>query len=220
MAGKKPPGGGAQAPSVEVAGDIGQAFPVGIAAEQLPDQGRGALIHGQAGALPTVAQGHDAADKLPFGDGLLLAPADVLRQVGRVIFRHGFQQALQDDALRGVGDVLHDGHHPDAALLQLRLVDGRVVAIAREAVQLPDNHDGKLPLLRVLDHPLKIRPRVPGAGERAVHILPNDGIPVFLREAVGVVELSLNGLLRLIVRGVPGIDDGVGHGNQPPKSEV
>ena len=69
----------------------------------------------------------------------------------------------------------------------------------------------KLALFSAADHALEIWPGVFGAGQGAVDVLADDFIIVFLRPGVAVVELALDGLLRLAVAGIAGVYDGISH---------
>ena len=61
-------------------------------------------------------------------------------------------------------------------------------------------------------HPLELGPAVRGAALRPVDVLSNHDMSVVLGELITGLELSLNGLLRLAVTGIAGIDDDI-HGN-------
>ncbi|MPN49554.1 hypothetical protein SDC9_197175 [bioreactor metagenome] len=74
-------------------------------------------------------------------------------------------------------------------------VNGAVISIAREAVQLPDDDHLELLLGSILDHVLEARPVIRSGGLGPVYVLMNNGVPFTLCEGVAIPELPLNGLL-------------------------
>ena len=58
----------------------------------------------------------------------------------RIVFRHAFEQAFKDDALRRVGDILHCGYKFDAVIAQRLFVHRHLVLVARKSVELIDCH--------------------------------------------------------------------------------
>ena len=199
---------GPEATAVQVREDILIALAGGVAFKDFFHHRRGARIRNQAEVLHGVAVGDGAAGEKALADRLGLSAFDVFGEVRGIILRHRLQQALQDHTLRAVRDILHDGDDADAVLLEGALINGTVVAVAGETVQLPDDDETERMLLRVFDHLLEGGAAVAGTGEGAVDILMEDRIAVFFRESVGVVQLPFDGLLRLGVGGVPRINHG------------
>ena len=164
-----------------------------------------------AAVMAIICVGHTGIDPMEvFGlIVMLLAAADVLRQVGGIILSQGFQHSLQNDSFRGFGDILHDGNHADAVLLQDPLVHGGIIPVPGKAVQFPDKHDLELMLFRVLDHPLEVRPVILRAGKGAVDIFADHAVSVLFRVGIAVVQLTFNGLFRLGMGRITGINDRV-----------
>ena len=83
-----------------------------------------------------------------------------------------------------------------------------VVSVAREAIQLPDQHDVEQPLFTVVDHTLELGTIRRSGRQRAVDVAGQNRY-VVARSVFGTFSyLALNTLLALIVRGVAGVDDG------------
>ena len=140
------------------------------------------------------------------------ATPDLLRQFRRVVFRHTLQYALHQNTAGIVADVFPGGDDPDAVLFQLGLVDGTVIAVPGKAVKLVNKDTFKRVLVTVGNHPLKLGPAVCGTALCAVDVLSNHDVPIVLGKLMASLKLSLDGLLRLAVTGVAGIDNDI-HGN-------
>nr|WP_302554353.1 hypothetical protein [uncultured Bilophila sp.] len=196
----------AHAAPVQLVDDLLLGRALGVLLKHIADDGRGFLVRDKAVVFCPVTVWDAAAAVIPLFHALAQAALYVLRKVGRVVFRHALQQPFQDDSFRAVGDVLFYRHNLDAILFQTGLVDGAVVAVAGEPVQLPDDHHFKLTLGRVLDHALEVRAGVLGAGQGAVYIFAYDGDPLLLRPGVIIMQLALYGLLCLAMGRIAGID--------------
>lgn len=83
-----------------------------------------------------------------------------------------------------------------------------VVSVAREAIQLPDQHDIEQPLFAVVDHALKLWAICRSGGQRTVDVAGQNR-HVAAHSVFGAFPyLAFDALLTLIVRGVAGVDDG------------
>ena len=83
-----------------------------------------------------------------------------------------------------------------------------VVSVARETVQLPDQHDIEQPLFTVVDHALELWAICRSGRQRAVDVAGQNR-HVIAHSVFGAFSyLALNALLALIVRGVTGVDNG------------
>jgi hypothetical protein len=83
------------------------------------------------------------------------------------------------------------------------------ITVAGEAIQLSDDDTIKLALRSVLYHALEVRPIVRFAGQGAVNVLADHGIIVPLGVFVAIAELSSDGLFRLDMGGIVGVNDGI-----------
>ena len=143
----------------------------------------------------------------------------LLGQVGGIVFGVAFQYRLQDDTLRPIRDDLGGGHQLDTILFELRLIAGAVVAVAGEAVQLPDQNDIKQLALAVLDHLLELGPVVRLGRDGAVDVVPHHGDAVLLGISGALADLAFDGFFALVVRGISGVDNG-GHGGASLRMNV
>lgn len=162
-------------------------YAIGVLLKHIADAGGALVVHHQLFILHLVAVRDGATAIIPLGDAFPQAAPYVLGQIGGVVFRHGFQQPFQDNALRAIRDVLLHGHDLDAVLLQLRLIDGAVVPVAGEPVQLPDDHHFKLLLGGVLDHALETRALILRARQSPVYVFPDHGDALLFRPGVVIV---------------------------------
>ena len=90
---------------------------------------------------------------------------------------------------------------------ELGFIDGTVVTVSGEAVQLIDKDTLEGVLLTVLNHPLKIGSVVRCTTLRPIDVFSNHGVLMGLGVFVADFQLAFNRLLRLRVTGEPGIDD-------------
>ena len=210
--GKWPAQAGSDATAVKICPNGLDTLPVGI-----PPEG---LLHHRCGgrvelvvlfAVDAVAQRHRAAVELGLECIFLVAAADLLGQVGRIILGHAFQQAFQHDAFRRVGDGFRHRHHMDPVVFKDALIVGRVVPVAGEAVQLPHQHCLKGVGGAVVDHLLELRAAVGLGRKRPVNVRANQVDAVFVGILLALPQLAFDGFLTLVVAAVTGINDGI-HG--------
>ena len=137
------------------------------------------------------------------------APPYLLGQLRRVVFGHAFQHALHQNAAGVVADIFPGGDYPDTVLFQFGLVDGAVIAVPGEAVKLVDKNALEDVFVAVGDHTLELGPAVRRAALRPVDVFANHDMSIVLGELVAGLKLALDGLLRLAVAGISGVNDDV-----------
>lgn len=91
-------------------------------------------------------------------------------------------------------------------MLELVLVEGRIVTIAGKAIQFPDDNPLKLLFRSIGDHALEVRAVICHAGYGTVDVFPDDVYIIALGILVAVPELTFDGLLPLAVRRETGVD--------------
>ena len=129
-------------------------------------------------------------------------------------FEHGFQQ----NAFRAIRNILLRRNDTNTILLQNCLVASGIIAVACEAVELPDNDHVEQVFCAVLNHTLKIGTVIRFCRKRAVDIIRYDVDTLSIGKLQAFTNLSLYGFLTLIVGGVSCIDDAV-HPSLPPESK-
>ena len=153
-----------------------------------------------------VTESRRAAVVLALQSVLRMAPDDLFRQLGGVVFRHALQKRFQDDALWSVGNILGGGEDLDVVFFELRFVPGAVVTVPGKSVQLPDQDHIKQTLGAVLYHPLEIRTVVSLGGQGPVNVGADNSDLIFLAIGGTLPQLALNAFLPLIVAGVTGVN--------------
>ena len=106
--------------------------------------------------------------------------------------------------------MLEDGLHADAVLFELALIDGAVVSVAREAVQLVDKDDGPGGVLCIIDH---AEERWAVVGHSRLGLI-NIGVYEDILFSFAIFpdgsQLRVNGFLALVVAGKAGIGGYIG----------
>ena len=129
---------------------------------------------------------------------LTLAAHDLLAKLCGVILRDTFQDRFQHDPLRAFRNGLGCVEQADSGLLESELAERDVLPVTAEAVDLPDDHDVKAALLRVVEHLLKLHAIVCGLSrDVSVRIYPYDVNAIFGRILAAVCDLALDGLVGL-----------------------
>ena len=196
-----------QSPAVEFCGDLRDRLPSGVHGKDFPDyRGRIRVNDKIFLVVQFVPHRDKAARVLAFLGVLPVAPADILRQLEAVIFRHALQNTFQYDSFRGIWQVLRDILHPDPVAFGLILVKGDLFPVAPEAVNFPHDDNLKLPGRAILEHTLKFVSVVIPASLRPVNVFPDDCIPPGHCVGLSGGYLPLNGLLPLTVRRIPGVN--------------
>ena len=195
---------------IQVLDNIGNGLAAGIPFIYLPDNFGFLLVHiVPAFRIHLIAQTGIAA----IGQTLLgvdfHASANLLGELCRVILSHTLQHAFHQDTAGIIADILPCGDYPHAILFQLCLVDGAVVSVAGKTVKLIYKNALKGVLVTVGNHPLKLNPAVSCSALGTVNVLPNNEVAVVSGILIASLELPLDGLLRLAMTGVAGIDDNI-----------
>ena len=124
---------------------------------------------------------------------------------------HALEQRFENDAFGRVRDVFHCGNELYPVLFQGVLMDSHFILISRKPVELIDDDILPLPFAACFDHALKIRAHIVRACHCAVYISVNDEKVIVLGVVLADAKLSFNGLFRLGVAGIAGIDDSFFH---------
>lgn len=192
---------------LEIIVDLFGGIAVRAHLEHFLDDGRGGFIDFEFMVYDLIPEGHRSAVPLALEGVLLEAALDVLREVGRIEFRHAFEEAFEDDALGAVRDVLFGGHDTHAVLAEGVAVEGGIVTIAGKAIELPDEDDVKQLLRAVLYHTLKVGTVVRLGRKCPVYVLPDDLQIVILGILRALPDLPLDAFLSLIVRAIPRVNN-------------
>lgn len=189
----------ARAGGVEPLHDGPAALTGGDALEGLADEGRLVLVDlvAAVGARAVAVDAH-AVDEAALGVAHHAAQR-VLREVAGVVLVVAVDDGLEDHPLGPLGDGLHGGLERHAALREALAVDGGVEAVAREAVELVDEHRAEVARARVGDHAQELRALVARAREGAVGVGGHHGEAVPLRPVRAHAHLVLDGLVALLV---------------------
>ena len=197
--------------------DLGERGALLVHGEHAAHRGRLRLVDHVAPVRPVVVAEHpDAVVAALHGVARQPAP-HVLGEVRAVVLRQPLQHRLQQDAVRAVPGALRGAHEPHAGLLQAPAVHRRVVAVAREAVELVHVHGREQPPLGVGHHAHEPGAAVRGrAGRGAVLVDVPHGVAGRLDGRAAHPHLVLDGLLALARRAVAGVYRRRGHGRAPP----
>ena len=161
--------------------------------------------------IQRIAKGPTTTVTATFQNVLGLSTDNLFGKVCRIILGIAFQHRFQNDALRPLGDDLGSRHELDTVFLQLGLVPGTVVAIPGKAVKFPDQNDVEQLLVAVFYHLLELRAVVRLGRDGTVNIVLDDGDAVLFSIGCAFTNLTFDGFLALVVRGIASIDHG-GHG--------
>ena len=129
-----------------------------------------------------VAVRRAAGDPEAAGGGFAHAARDLLRKIFGVELVDALDDRLHELAGGGVVGVLRDGDDADAASAQHRLEGDRVLALAGEARELPDEDllEGGILAARLVEHPAELRPVGDASALRLVDVLADDQVVVLL----------------------------------------
>ena len=195
---------------VKIFRDFSDGFSAGVHLENLPDNGSALRVDMEAAFLVHIVP---KARIAPIAQTLFSVdvhtPSYLLGQLRRVVFGHALQHTLHQNTAGVVTDIFPGGDYPDIVLFQPGLVDGAVVTVPGEAVKLIDKYALKNVFVAVGNHALKLGPAVRRAALRPVDVFANHDMSVVLGELVAGLKLALNGLLRLAVAGISGVNDDV-----------
>ncbi len=183
-------------------------YPLDHAGRALDSFQGGALLRSVLHVHLPVAVGRHRGHPEAARGGLAHPPHDLLRKVLRVELVHALDNRLHQLSCRRVVGVLGDGDDPDALLAQHRLEGNRVLALAREAGELPDQYlpEGRVGLGGLVDHLAEFRPVGDAPALGLVHVLAGDEVPVLLGVVPQCPQLSGHGQVHVLpVAGDPGV---------------
>ena len=189
--------------------DVRHRLPGSITGEDLLDN-RCFLRINHKGVLlriNPITKWNNAAVAFTLQGVFLLASADLLGQLCRIVFGVTLQHCFEDDALRSLGDVFLCGNDLDPVFPQQMLVKRAVIAVPGKAVQLPHQDSVEQALLTVSDQTLEFRSVGSSGRQSAVNVAGNDGNAVFDGIVCALPDLALDGLLPLAVRGIACVND-------------
>lgn len=135
-----------------------------------------------------------------------LAP-DFFGEIDRIVLCPALQHRFKQHALGAVGDVLLRRNDLYAVLFENILVVGGVVAIAGEAVELPNEHGIEQPAIAVFDHALKVGAVVRLGRERTIDVCTEHGNAVAFGKFHTLSDLPLDAFLSLIVGAITRVNN-------------
>ena len=218
---------GLDALGIEISRNVHEQVTSSHTGEYFPDNGRIRFIqHHTAILTPLVAQGLPTVRHALAGV-IIQPPGDVLRHVLAVELIH-IHHVPQCETPGGcIVKIFLGVKHLYAVIVQLRLVDHGLQHIAPDAVGLP-RHDGlKLPFFSIPHHLLETRPVIRLAADCPVLVCTDNAQSKRSCVLRTLCDLLLDADLSLVMRRVPGIDDGIeassnilfsGHQPSPPTS--
>lgn len=118
------------------------------------------------------------------------------------------EDGLQKDSFRAVGYRLRCGDQPYSVFLQDGFVFQGIVTAAGEAVHLPDDDRVKAVTSGIVCHPLELWPVIRSRRDGLVDEVLDDGKALVPGESHALADLSLYGLLPLLVAGETSVDYG------------
>ena len=195
------------ATSFQLIDDVLHGHTVRVLLKEIAYHRRFLFIDHQLAFDNLVPIGDAATAKLALRNRFTPAAEDFLSQVERVVFSGRFQKRLQKNGFVSFADVFHCRDNADSVLLELVLIQRRVIAVACEAIQLPDEDTLKLLFLGIDNHALKIRPVICSTGDGAVNVFADDGNVISTGILIAIAQLTFDGLLGLVVRRVSRIND-------------
>ncbi len=170
------------------------------------DDVRGFFVDDKAFVFNSVPERDIAAGGQPFQRIFPHAACGVLAELGGVHFGRRFEDSFEDDAFVILSDAFCGRKDTHAEFLETRFVNGAVVSVTAESVELP--HDDELEDLfrRIGNHALKLGTVVLRAAHGAVYIFADYGIAHTLGVFAAIAELPVDGLLVLLVRRIAGVN--------------
>ena len=156
--------------------------------------------------LDNISERRDAARGVAFEPTLPQAAVDLLPQILRIIFVEAFDDRLKEFAFGCIGDILHRRDQTDAVIGELLAVDDRLIHIAGKPIEFVNDDDAPLSSFVVREHLLKCRAVVVRSRGGAVDVFVHHKEIVLFRILLADVELTFDGLLRLRIARITGID--------------
>ena len=199
-------GCGRDAPAVHMHCDLSEFHAAEILPEDLRHQRRCCIIRNKPAVDQLVSERSDPVQIVSLPETFLDASLHFPCKLRTIVLIHRFEQAFHDDALRGVTDGFGRRDHPHTAVTELLLINGAVIAIPGEAVELVDQHCLESAFPAVCDHALELWPVVAGTAERPVDVLGDDLHSVLCCIFLADVELPFDRLLGLVGRAVASVE--------------
>ena len=191
----------------QIFGNIRHLLAVGIAHKYFYDNGRGGFVDFQALILHAIAERQTAAVHLAL-QGVFGKPApDFFGEIDRIVLCPAFEHRFEQYALGAVGDVFLRGNDLYTVLFENVFIVGGVVAVAGEAIQLPNEYGIEQFAIAVFDHALKVGTVVRLGRERTVDVCTEHGNAVALGKFHTLADLPLDALLSLVVRAIPSVNN-------------
>ncbi|MDE2837022.1 MAG: hypothetical protein OXL97_05875 [Chloroflexota bacterium] len=189
--------------AVEGLGDVEDARAAEGHGEDAPDDGVERRVEFEDGpflgavldvGLP-VAVGGMRGDPEAARCGLPHAAHHLLSEILRVELVDALDDGLHELAGGSVVGVLGDGDDADALLAEHGLEGDRVLALAREAAELPDEDhlEGSVGLAALVDHAAELGPVCDASALGLVDVLADDGVVVLVCVFAERAELSGDG---------------------------
>ncbi|MCY4392891.1 MAG: hypothetical protein OXE43_12720 [Chloroflexi bacterium] len=206
---------------VERSGDVEDALAVEGHVEDATHNAIGGRVQIQLLALAwsvvdrdlPVPVRRDGSDPEPARSRLTQATHDLLRQILRVEFVDALDNRFHELAGGGVIRMLGDRHDANATPSQHRLEGDGVLALAREAGELPDEDlaEGSVWTLGGVQHLAELGPIGDTPALRLINVLPDDHVVVLLGVVAQRPELCRDGQVDVLaVAGHAGVQGGRG----------
>lgn len=128
-------------------------------------------------------------------------------QILRIVFVEAFDDRLKEFPLGRVGNVLHRRYQTYSVIGKLFAVDDRLIHIAGKPVELINDYHAPLSSFAVREHLLECRAVVVCPRCGAVDIFVHHKEIVLFRILFADMKLTFDGLLRLRIARVTGIND-------------
>ena len=192
--------------------NIGHGFPIGIKFKSLLDDMSGSRIDNQFMIFNFIAERNMTSYTMAFQGRLPHTSGDLLREVGRVKFRHTLQHSFKNNTLRFLRNVLSSRDDLYAVLSEAEFEKCAICSVPSKAVKFPNNHILPWLFLAVPYHLLEVNP--------FLHIFPGGGGPVYIdsgntvaikfAEGSAITELPFNGLFPLPLGAEPKVQRYIG----------
>ena len=154
------------------------------------------------------AEGRATAVALSVEHVLRHASGDFLGEIHGIVFGQAVEDGLKKDSFRAVGYRLRRGDQPHSVFLEEGFVFQGIVTATGEAVHLPNDDHVKAVTPGVVYHPLELWSVMRSRRDGLVNIVLDDGKALVPGESHALADLSLYGLLPLLVAGETSVDYG------------
>ena len=151
------------------------------------------------GSIDLVADGRDSAVMQAFICSFFFSFLDFSGQIAGIVFRHSFQNGFQDDALRAAVDIFQNGHETNPAFFELPFVEGTVIPIPAESVELMNDYQITGIFLDIREHLLKRWAIISSGGSCFIPIDFLQCDPVATAVVTDRPDLCINGFFSLVI---------------------